>query len=121
MQAGDANTTFFHSCVIQRRNSNFITRIEDEQVGEIKQSTVKYFARLFTADRNTTRLQSCPFELPQVTNNDNELAKIPELEELFSVVHLLIVLLAGRIWCGFLSIMLGDHQNGFIVGGSRIL
>ncbi|XP_027178008.1 uncharacterized protein LOC113777167 [Coffea eugenioides] len=80
LREGDANTSFFHSVVRQRRNSNFIARIKDAKgrwcdTGQhIKDSATDFFARLFTSDSAFRgSFPALPFEVPQVDSacNDN--------------------------------------------------
>nr|XP_027099048.1 uncharacterized protein LOC113718336 [Coffea arabica] len=93
LQAGDANTAFFHSWVRQRRNSNFISRIRKEEGGwhedlqEIKNSAISYFSDLFASNRQVQPLTELPFEVPRVTQEDNEIMKqLPTMEEIHEVV-----------------------------------
>nr|XP_027077000.1 uncharacterized protein LOC113700749 [Coffea arabica] len=93
LQAGDANTAFFHSWVRQRRNSNFISRIRKEEGGwhedlqEIKNSAISYFSDLFASNRQVQPLTELPFEVPRVTQEDNEIMKqLPTMKEIHEVV-----------------------------------
>ena len=53
IKEGDANTSFFHSVVQQRRNSNYVARVKDEALdwiqdtGDIQASAVWFFSALF--------------------------------------------------------------------------
>ena len=93
IQAGDANTKFFHSIVKQRRNTNFIYRVRDEtgtwleDEDRLKDSAVQFFSKLFMSEREGRREPVLPFQLPHLEQADNDLLTgLPTMEELKSVV-----------------------------------
>ncbi|XP_071926970.1 uncharacterized protein [Coffea arabica] len=92
-QAGDANTTFFHAVVWQRRAFNFISRIRSSMgqwlttVEDIKYSAAAFFETLFSSDRGINRRSVLPFTLPQLSLVDNErLMSMPTTDEVREVV-----------------------------------
>ncbi|XP_071902386.1 uncharacterized protein [Coffea arabica] len=94
LRDGDANTSFFHSVVRQRRNSNFIARIKDAEgrwldaAQDIKTSATEFYADLFTSE-STVRggFPDLPFAIPSVGSVQNDkIREVPSAEEIREVV-----------------------------------
>jgi hypothetical protein len=74
-KSGDRNTKYFHSWANQRRNTNSIQRICDEQgtvwkkKADIRQVCVDYFAHLYTT-QGLVRVQECLANVKARVNDD---------------------------------------------------
>ncbi|XP_027156871.1 uncharacterized protein LOC113758040 [Coffea eugenioides] len=93
IKEGDANTSFFHAAVKQKRSSNFISRIRGngdcwfDSIDDIKLSAGDFFSSLFTADRAACSGSRPSIDLPKLTQEDNDmLLKSPSVEEVHKVI-----------------------------------
>ncbi|XP_027062808.1 uncharacterized protein [Coffea arabica] len=93
IKEGDANTSFFHAAVKQKRSSNFITRIRGngdcwfDSIDDIKLSAGDFFSSLFTADRVACSGSRPSLDLPKLTQEENDmLLKSPSVEEVHTVI-----------------------------------
>ncbi|XP_027124270.2 uncharacterized protein [Coffea arabica] len=93
IKEGDANTSFFHATVKQKRSSNFIARIRGtgdswlDNIEDIKLSASDFFSSLFTADRDVSSGSRPSLELPKLTPEENDmLLKSPSVDEVYTVV-----------------------------------
>ncbi|XP_071933097.1 uncharacterized protein [Coffea arabica] len=93
IKEGDANTSFFHATVKQKRSSNFIARIRGtgdswfDSIEDIKLSATDFFSSLFTVDRDVCSGSRPSLELPKLTQEENDmLLKSPSVDEVYTVV-----------------------------------
>ena len=92
LQAGDANTKYFHVVVKQRKSSDFITRIKERDsqwihdLDQIKSSAAAFFSTLFTSKREGRAKPQLFFDLLQDAVANEEFHKFPLLEEVRVVV-----------------------------------
>ncbi|XP_027155903.1 uncharacterized protein LOC113756420, partial [Coffea eugenioides] len=93
IKEGDANTSFFHAAVKQKRSCNFIARIRGsgdswfDSIEDIKLSASDFFSTLFTADRAAGSGIRPSLELPKLTPEENDmLLKSPSVEEVHTVI-----------------------------------
>ncbi|XP_027171434.1 uncharacterized protein LOC113771000 [Coffea eugenioides] len=94
LREGDANTSYFHSVVRQRRSSNFIARIRGAEgcwcdTGQqIKESATDFFSTLFTSEAAFRgNFPALPFELPQAASEHNAaITAVPSAEEIRQIV-----------------------------------
>ena len=94
LREGDANTSYFHSIVHQRRSSNFIARIKDEggrwcdSEQLITASAIDFYAKLFTSEAACRGgFPEPPFVVPAVDRECNgSLMAVPTAEEIREVV-----------------------------------
>nr|XP_027124187.1 uncharacterized protein LOC113740870 [Coffea arabica] len=94
LREGDANTSYFHSIVRQRRSSNFIARIKDEggrwcdSEQLITASAIDFYAKLFTSEAACRGgFPEPPFAVPAVDMECNgSLMAVPTAEEIREVV-----------------------------------
>nr|XP_027118574.1 uncharacterized protein LOC113735787 [Coffea arabica] len=94
LKDGDANTSFFHAEVRQRRSSNFIARIKDvegrwlDDAQRIKASATAFYAKLFSSEATIRGgFPDPPFEIPTVDSAHNNMIQgIPTVEEIRQAV-----------------------------------
>ncbi|XP_071900850.1 uncharacterized protein [Coffea arabica] len=82
LREGEANTSFLHSMVRQRKSSNFIARIKVEEgrwydsVRHIKASATDFYAKLFTSESTYREgFPELPFTVPSVESGSNDKLK----------------------------------------------
>ncbi|MCH98078.1 transposon TX1 putative protein [Trifolium medium] len=88
---GDANSKFFHGCVVARTKRNSITALKNgdiwlESPSQIREEVVSYFSRHFSASHRTRpNLDGIPF--PRLSLEDQASLTVPfSLEEIEHVV-----------------------------------
>ena len=134
IQAGDANTAFFHAVVRQRRAANYIGRIRSPTgqwlttKEDIKDSAAHFFEQLFSSDRSTDRHPALTCSLPRVSREDNEsLLLLPSMEEVREVVFSIHTDSAAgpdgfgsgfyQAWWGIIKVYVVTAGQDFFQGG----